>query len=69
MKYIAIVVLMTLLLVSGCQKQGIKIVAPADVPAEGSAEPTELAGDVASLEEEQPVDVDIDTAELEQLDM
>ncbi|MDD4878815.1 MAG: hypothetical protein PHO02_07365 [Candidatus Nanoarchaeia archaeon] len=70
MRYTLLILLLALLLVAGCAKQGIEIVAPGDMPAEeASAEPTELAGDMAALEEESPLEMDIDTAELETLDM
>ncbi|MFA5888547.1 MAG: hypothetical protein WC852_07605 [Candidatus Nanoarchaeia archaeon] len=69
MKYIAILALVGLLLLAGCAKNGINIVAPEDTAA-ASSEPTELTGDMAALEEEAPVaDPEIDTAELENLDM
>ena len=74
MKYIAILALIGLLLLAGCAKNGINIVAPEDLPAgdadAASSEPTELTGDMAALEEDAPAeDVEIDTAELENLDM
>jgi outer membrane murein-binding lipoprotein Lpp len=69
MKYIAILALVGLLLLAGCAKNGINIVAPEDTAAD-SSEPTELTGDMAALEEDAPAeDVEIDTAELENLDM
>lgn len=68
MKYIAILALVGLLLLAGCAKNGINIVAPEDTAA--SSEPTELTGDMAALEGDAPAeDVVIDTAELENLDM
>ncbi|MDI6738380.1 MAG: hypothetical protein QME12_07770 [Nanoarchaeota archaeon] len=73
MKDIALVLLLALLLVAGCQKQGIQVVAPEDMPAGEAAvpagEPTELTRDMSALEDEEPLEMDIDTAELEQLDM
>lgn len=70
MKYTALVLLLALLLVAGCSKQGVEVVAPGDAAAEAPAgEPTELSGDMAALEEEAPLEMDIDTAELEELDM
>ena len=70
MKYIAIVLLLALLLVAGCAKQGIEVVPgdAAEAPSEAS-EPTELTGDIVALEDEAPLEMDIDTAELEELDM
>ncbi|MFH1066093.1 MAG: hypothetical protein V1734_06305 [Nanoarchaeota archaeon] len=72
MKYITILALIGLLLLAGCAKNGINIVAPEDLPAAQvpSGEPTELTGDMAALEEEAHIaDIDIDTAELEELDL
>ena len=69
MKYKAIVLILALLLLAGCAKNGIQVVAPEDTAA-ASSEPTELTGDMAALEEDAPAeDVEIDTAELENLDM
>lgn len=72
MKYIALVLLLALLLVAGCAKKGIEA-APGDTaaqtPAETASEPTELTGDIVALEDEAPLEMDIDTAELEELDM
>lgn len=69
MKYTAMVLLLALLLVAGCAKQGIEVV-PGDTAAEVPAgEQTELTGDIVALEDEAPLEMDIDTAELEELDM
>lgn len=71
MKYTAIVLLLALLLVAGCAKGSVNV-APLDTAAEASSEasePTELTGDMAALEDEEPLEMDIDTAELEELDM
>ena len=70
MKYIALVLLLALLLVAGCS-QKVELTGSKFLPAEApSGEPTELTGDMAALEEDAPAeDVEIDTAELENLDM
>lgn len=69
MKYIAIIaVLALLLLMVGCVMK-TSLQASDAAPGE-SAEPTELSEDLTALDEELAVEeIEIDTAELEALDM
>lgn len=73
MKYTAIVLLLALLFVAGCAKTSLEVAsfesAPADTAEVPAGEQTELTGDIVALEDEAPLEMDIDTAELEELDM
>ncbi len=67
MKYIAIMAVLALLLTAGC---ALKAAPEAADTAESTAEPTELSEDLSALDDELAAeDVEIDTAELESLDM
>lgn len=67
MKYIAIIAVLALLMAGCAVKTSLESASSGSAPSE---EPTELSEDLSALDEELAVeDIEIDTAELEALDM